>query len=219
MPILINAYRKAKDADLVTEKIRERLLEYLTAVGDSMLEGTKEMQEFISMSLKSLSKAIAGDMSSGNLLLCSMDKCIDLTIRRYPFKEGERELIKWNRKTDFKFMGNEILMIASLSNLIKNSLEQIRINNKGKIFITTEIGDNGNILHIKDTAGGVPPERIEHLFDGYKTTKVGGTGIGLASCKKTMKDFGRDIICHSQYGDFIEFTLTFPKVIEAGLPL
>jgi hypothetical protein len=28
-----------------------------------------------------------------------------------------------------------------------------------------------------------------------------------------MKDFGGDIACHSEHGDYIEFVLTFPKVV------
>jgi C4-dicarboxylate-specific signal transduction histidine kinase len=111
-------------------------------------------------------------------------------------------------------MGNEILMIRILSNLIKNPLEQIRNNNRGKIFITTERGEKENLLYVKDTAGAAPSEVVEHLFDGYKTTKKGGTGIGLSFSKRTMTDFGGDITCHSEYPNYIEFVLSFPKYVE-----
>jgi PAS domain S-box-containing protein len=214
MPALVEAYHKAEEAHLITEKLQGRLLDNFAEIGGMLLEETHEMKEFITASLKTLSKAIAGDTSAESLTLCSMDKCIDQTIRRYPYVGEEHKLVKWDRKADFKFMGNEILMIRILFNLIKNSLEQIKQNKRGEIFITTEMGEKENVLHVKDTAGGAPPEIVEHLFDGYKTTKKEGTGVGLAFCKKLMQDFGGNITCHSEYGNFIEFVLTFPKVTE-----
>ena len=214
MPALVEAYHKAEDANLLTEKLQEKLLDNFSEIGGLILEEIHEMKEFITASLKKLSKAIAGDTSAESLALCSMDKCIDQTIRRYPYVGDEHKLVNWNRKADFKFMGNEILMIRILFNLIKNSLEQIKQNKRGEIFITTEMGEKENVLRVKDTAGGAPPEIVEHLFDGYKTTKKEGTGVGLAFCKKLMQDFGGNITCHSEYGDYIEFVLTFPKVAE-----
>lgn len=214
MPTLVDAYHTAEATDSATGVIQEKLLNHFTEMGSSILEETSGMKEFISTSLKALSKAISGDTSAENLMLCSIDRCIDQTVRRYPFSERENQLIKWDRKEDFKFIGNEILMIRILFNLIKNALEQIKQENKGQIFISTEIGAKENFLHIKDTASGVPPEIVEHLFDGYKTTKSGGTGVGLAFCKKLMQDFGGDIICHSKYGDYIEFVLSFPKITD-----
>jgi PAS domain S-box-containing protein len=214
MPKLMDAYHKT-EADLPPEKrIRKKMLDYLSEVGDSLLEETNAMSAFIRLSLKSLSKAITGDTRPEDLIPCSMDKCIDQTVRRYPFTPDERKLIQWDRKDDFKFMGNEILMVRILFNLFKNSLEQIRQHNKGKILITTEIGEKENLLRVKDTAGGAPPEVVEHLFDGYQTTKKEGTGIGLSFSKKTLKDFGGDITCHSEFGDYIEFILVFPKLTE-----
>jgi signal transduction histidine kinase len=71
-----------------------------------------------------------------------------------------------------------------------------------------------NSLRFKDTAGGAAPEIVEHLFDGYVTTKGDGTGIGWAFCKLIMQSFGGDIICHSLEGESIEFVPTFPRLPE-----
>ena len=99
-----------------------------------------------------------------------------------------------------------------LFNLLSNALYQINKNGKGKIFISSEEQAEFNIIRFKDTAGGTSPDIVEQIFDGYKTTKEKGTGVGLAFCKLTMKSFGGDITCHSVEGDYIEFALTFPKI-------
>ena len=138
-------------------------------------------------------------MTSDDLVPCSMNASLRATLGNYLFEEEEEDLVQWDRE-DFQFLGNEVLIIRVLSNLLKNSLQQIKKNQRGEIFITTELGETVNRLHFKDTAGGAPPEIVEHLFEGYYTNKEKGTGIGLAFCKLTLKSFGGDITCQSVYG-------------------
>ena len=93
-------------------------------------------------------------------------------------------------KTNF----NEIKQV--FLNIIKNSVEAI--DKEGEItvksycekqnsddFITIEFSDNGN---------GIKEEISKKIFDPFFTTKTGagGTGLGLAVCKK--------IICENHYG-------------------
>jgi len=109
-------------------------------------------------------------------------------------------------------MGNSILMMKVLFNLIRNAEEQIIANGKGEITITSEETEDKNLLIVKDTAGGAPPEVVENFFKEFFTTKKNGSGIGLASCKKIMHDLGGDLTCRSVFGESMEFILSFPKV-------
>ncbi|MSP53367.1 MAG: HAMP domain-containing histidine kinase [Gammaproteobacteria bacterium] len=90
---------------------------------------------------------------------------------------------------------------------------EIKKHGKGKIFITSELNDDMSLLRFKDTAGSVTNEIIFRLFEGFKTAKQEGTGIGLAFCKFTMQSFGGDISANCVDADCIEFVLSFPKVI------
>jgi signal transduction histidine kinase len=217
LPVLIDAYHKAKEAGfLLQNDIMKKHLEALEHIGEDIKETSKEMHEFIDITLKTLSKALKGELVQEDLTLCSMWHCIHNTLARYPFLEEKHKLVKWDRR-DFNFMGNGLLMIRILSNLLNNSLQQIEKNQRGVIFISTEKSNTENIIRFKDTAGGAAPEIVEHLFDGYRTTKNKGTGIGLAFCKITMKSFGGDLECHSVEGDFIEFVLTLPKLSDEGI--
>ena len=220
MPVLIEAYWKAKaanislDNDNFTEWKRAETLESLTAAGEIIPQETRRMINYIQVTLKQLSRVLKKELTKEDLVQCNIWSCIDDVISNYPFSGNEKEPIHlpdWDEKYKFNFMGNELLMYRILTNLITNSLYQIRKNQRGEIFINTEDGGEVNLLHFKDTAGGAPQEVIDHIFNGYKTTKGEGTGIGLAFCKQTMKSMGGDVICRSVYGDYIEFTLSFPK--------
>ncbi len=62
-------------------------------------------------------------------------------------------------------------MIRVFSNLLENSLYQIRKNNRGKIFFTTQSNLHNYYFYLffKDYAGGAPEKVIQELFSGYDT--------------------------------------------------
>lgn len=214
-PIMADAYLKAKANNLTIEGDQPDLefkMQMLSQIGEAFKATARRMHEFITVTLKTLSKVLRGELTQEDLVPTSMWHCIHNTLTRYPFINDEDKLAHIDRKYDFNFMGNEVLMIRVLTNLLKNALEQIKKKGSGEIFIITEETPEANLLRFKDTAGGALPEVVAHLFDGYKTTKEGGTGVGLAFCKLTMKSFGGDITCNSVYGEYIEFVMSFPKI-------
>ena len=112
---------------------------------------------------------------------------------------------------------NSLYYSANFSDLaIRIGFEQKKI--KGKIF---------NIIYFLDNGPGIRPEKIDNLFKDFSTfSKKGGTGLGLAFCKKNMKIFNGDIICESKFGDgkqgWTKFSLLFPypaeeKIIQTNL--
>lgn len=74
-------------------------------------------------------------------------------------------------------------LMQVIINLINNSKDAFKINNidTRKLFIRTYEKDNKVMIEIEDTAGGIPTDKIDHVFEAYFTTKSesGGTGLGL----------------------------------------
>ncbi len=213
-PVLIDAYHKAKAAQLPIEGDDWELsskMDLFEKISESFEATLKQMQNFINATLKTLGKAMRGKLAQEDLTLCSIWHCIVSTLNYYPFAEGEHTLVKWEQHYNFNFMGNEVLLVRVLLNLLNNALYQIRENKRGNITLSTEEGDKINHLRFRDTAGGAVPEVVNRLFEGYHTTKESGTGVGLAFCKLTMQSFGGDINCHGVQGNYIEFVLSFPK--------
>lgn len=203
---LLKMYRASGD-----DKFTDSQLEDLEKTGDDLRKIAMQMHDYIEVTLKTLSRGLKGGVTQEDLVECSMWHCIHNTLTRYPFLDTQKDLVTWDQQ-DFNFMGNELLTIRIFSNLLTNALQQIQKNQKGAISITTEKATAGNIIRFKDTAGGAPPEITHHLFEGYKTTKEKGTGIGLAFCKMTLDSFGGSIQANSVEGDYMEFLITLPPV-------
>ena len=93
-------------------------------------------------------------------------------------------------------------------NLITNALQATPP--RGKVVIRTLRQGEEAIVEIADTGCGIPPERLETIFDDFVTTKRRGLGLGLAISKKVVEQLGGTIAVASQVGLGSTFTLRFP---------
>ena len=94
-------------------------------------------------------------------------------------------------------------------NLLKNAKEAI--GEKGNIFITADF-HRGNFIKISvcDDGPGIPPDKIERIFEAYYTTKEHGSGLGLAIVRQNVELYGGTILVESELGKGALFTLIFP---------
>lgn len=63
---------------------------------------------------------------------------------------------------------------------------------------------------IADNGPGVPPDKIERIFQAYYTTKPRGSGLGLATVKNTVELYGGTVRVESELGRGALFRLVFP---------
>ena len=140
-------------------------------------------------------------------------------IDEYGFDSREdRAKVVFDKKEDFTFRVDETMYVFVQFNLIMNALYFLKSYPKSKIYISLERGKTFNRVKVKDTGPGIPPENLDKLFNAYFTSgRVGGTGLGLAYCKRIMQSFGGDISCDSVVGQYTEFILTFPVVSKEDL--
>lgn len=86
-----------------------------------------------------------------------------------------------------RVMGNEVLLIWALENVVKNALDALA-GRGGKITIyAREVGGNQVSLRIRDTGPGVDPEIRDKIFEPGVTTKSGGWGVGLALSRRIVE--------------------------------
>jgi len=218
LPGLLDVYEEARElgAKKIT-MLNKKKLECLidNSLIDALHNAVLMMDDFINTSLLELAnaqKSQQSELTREDLTKCSSRRILENTLDAYAL--GENIKINQNIAYDFFLMGNSILIMRILFNLISNSIDQINLNGAGEITITTEEAGNWNLLKIKDTGGGAAPEVVSQMFNGYFTTKKNGTGIGLAFGKKMMQNFGGDLTCQGVYGDYIEFILSFPKILD-----
>jgi len=100
--------------------------------------------------------------------------------------------------------------------LLNNSFKYTQA--PGTIHISITIKASQVVLAISDSFPSVPDDSMiklfEHLYrmESSRNRKTGGSGLGLALCKKIMSAHqGTIIATHSKYGG-LEVTCTFPLI-------
>lgn len=84
--------------------------------------------------------------------------------------------------------------------------------------ITVELRLNGKqiLLSVTDTGTGIPPEKLETLFDRYlhenlMDPRPHGLGLGLPLCRRIAEGHGGVLLAESKEGTGSRFTVRMPK--------
>lgn len=88
----------------------------------------------------------------------------------------------------------------------------------GSISLAVEIADGDVLMHVRDSGVGIPPEKLELIFDPFVqvdpnyTRKRDGVGLGLAISRDLARGMNGDLTVVSQLGAGSTFTLRLPRV-------
>ena len=71
------------------------------------------------------------------------------------------------------------------------------------------------LLSVEDTGPGIPPDRLETLFDSYRQSGMPapppqGLGLGLAICQGIARSHGGILTAESRQGKGSRFTFSMP---------
>ncbi|MDP3760788.1 MAG: response regulator [Ramlibacter sp.] len=143
----------------------------------------------------------------GFAYLSAAEVC-DKAVLEYGYESQEqRSRVSVETRSDFLFRGEETAFLFVLFNLIKNALYYLPAYPLARVAIVIQTGT----VSVRDTGPGIPADLQRRLFEPFRSSKSGGTGLGLAYCRRVMRAFGGDITCQSAPGD-TRFTMTFPPV-------
>ena len=106
-----------------------------------------------------------------------------------------------------------LMQRGHLSEILVNLLQNAReaLGGQGNIFVAAGCHRDYSVeISIADDGPGIPPDKIERIFEAYFTTKERGTGLGLAIVKHNVELYGGMVRVESKLGNGAKFTVTFP---------
>ncbi|MFZ0259042.1 MAG: ATP-binding protein [Pseudolabrys sp.] len=90
---------------------------------------------------------------------------------------------------------------------------------KRKLSISTAlVGDSSIEVSVADTGTGVPPDKLNTIFDTFYTTKGHGTGLGLTITRTIVQTFGGRVWVENRPGGGALFRFILPLSKTAQAP-
>lgn len=103
---------------------------------------------------------------------------------------------------------DRVLMQRALTNIIENALHAMP--GEGTLSIAVFQADAHVQLVATDTGPGVEPDVLARIFEPYFSTKVTGTGLGMAIAKRNVELHGGTIEVTSERGHGTTVTISLP---------
>ena len=136
---------------------------------------------------------------------------LDSTVETVGTPEG-LTVIKEFDDEEVELEGDYDQLVRVFSNLAVNAQEAMP---KGGV-LTIGVQREGPAVAITfaDTGSGLSPEELDKVFNPLYTTKIHGTGLGLAVCQQIIAKHNGKLEVDSQLGVGTTFTVTLP--LKAG---
>ncbi|WP_226929416.1 sensor histidine kinase [Janthinobacterium aquaticum] len=143
----------------------------------------------------------------------SMHASVLAVLARYPFaSSAERDSVRLELRSDFRFAGQGELCVVILLNLLRNALKSLQRAGKGRVRIIIDGARRTPRLLVIDTGSGIAASRLPLIFDRfYSYPAHTGSGIGLALCRQIMQAWRARIACVSREHGYAIFILEFPQ--------
>ena len=202
-----------KNQDLTGEQ-RNKFIEIIRKSGDRMLHTVNDIID--------ISKIDAGqvEMTKDNVNVCEEINS------QYEFFtiEASRKGLNLNLKNeipenDHIIITDKVKLTSIVSNLIKNA---IKYTDEGSIEIHCRKRDSNFECEISDTGIGIPPKRIQSIFNRFEQADLHnlsarqGSGLGLAITKSYVEMLEGNITVESALGKGSNFSFSLPWVKPEG---
>jgi PAS domain S-box-containing protein len=102
-------------------------------------------------------------------------------------------------------------------NLIMNSIDAMKsVDGRRDLAIRSQRAENEHLMvSISDTGVGLPPQHADRMFDAFFTTKLDGTGMGLAISRSIIESHGGRLWAADNSPRGASFYFTLPTQVEA----
>ncbi|MFH1428967.1 MAG: ATP-binding protein [Candidatus Margulisiibacteriota bacterium] len=117
--------------------------------------------------------------------------------------------VKYELTDDIHITGDEQQLVQVVLNIVLNAIDAMP--SCGDLQIRTSKDIDKCILTIRDTGIGIGQESMENIFNPFYTTKQEGTGLGLSTTWRILKEHNAEIKVDSKLGEGTAFTIYFTR--------
>lgn len=117
-------------------------------------------------------------------------------------------------KDPVKVRGNTVEINQVLLNVIKNAVDAVSFQTRGKVIVTVSEKDKNCEIEVRDNGPGVPISNQFQIFEPFFTTKEEGkgTGLGLYISYGILKKHKGNIRLDTKYKKGASFIISLPTV-------
>jgi signal transduction histidine kinase len=108
--------------------------------------------------------------------------------------------------------GDADMLKQAILNLVLNGIEAMK--NGGNLWLRVSKEENAVVLNVSDDGPGIPAEARDKVFQLYFTTKLRGSGIGLAMTFRAVQLHNGTINFSTELGRGTAFQMTFPELVR-----
>ncbi len=137
--------------------------------------------------METLADVSMGPVDAESLVRGSVEQCRELAVRMnvsVHIESGGSSMV----------FGNERLLGRGLRNLVKNGI--VFNQPGGSVLVRTENGPGGPEIIVRDNGRGIPPDRIDRVFEKFfrvNPLEHGGVGLGLFLTRRIVDLHGGKI--------------------------
>jgi signal transduction histidine kinase len=105
-------------------------------------------------------------------------------------------------------MADAVQIRQVVVNLVLNAIQAMPAG--GEIAIVTRRGDDRIEIEVRDRGEGLPDAPVARLYEPFFSTRPGGTGLGLAVCRRIADAHGGRLSASAAEGGGARFVLVLP---------
>ena len=194
--------RLVKSNQLPTEP---KVAEFLQIMDERIAQYDKIIEDRISFTR----------ISTPNYTVEALSKTLDRTLSGIDTPDRVTVLKDYGDKSmDVEVDADQLQRV--LANLIINAYEAML--EPGELTVGLKIVGSTAEIAIIDTGPGISPEGLEKIFEPRYTTKIQGTGLGLAVCRQVIAKHNGSLEVHSVVREGTTFIVSLPLTSTGQQP-
>jgi signal transduction histidine kinase len=177
-----------------------------------------ESQRLVDM-LGELSVYASGAQRALNRQPVPLDELVRQVTAHESRESGESGMrVDDSRVTPALVLADAYYLRQAVDNLVRNAREALEGRPDARLVVSVERDGGNAVARIADNGPGIPPDRLERIFEPFVSTKGKGMGLGLAICREIVEAHAGRLDVESAAGQGTVFTLRLPLYGDGVTP-